>query len=121
TSPETFTAWTADRGAIGCLHRAESLASRHFDGYVLWPAVWDKELTSDEIAALYSGENPAKVNSDDLILFPNMNTLVDAVDNSLWVDSGGSTASNFLPPFAEESTSIFLRTQLSPYITGKAV
>ena len=43
--------------------------SSPFDGDMLWPAVWNVQLSDEEVASLYAGASPLMVRPDDLAYF----------------------------------------------------
>lgn len=127
-SPGTDTAHSRtilglDRSAIG--HLKDATASRPFSGHIAWPAIWNAELTTNEIEALAAGANPLGIRPESLLRFwpllgehdpepPLVGGVGDVLNNDS--DTGGfPTKSTIGPP------TVSLRWPKRGFFEGAAV
>lgn len=73
----------------------------HFNGSVLWPAIWNVALTDDEVASLAAGAHPLTIRPESLVFFAPLGGLDPEHDRDI-VGGLSLTATNS-PTWSDDS------------------
>lgn len=90
TSPTTTWPGGLDTLAIG--YQADSSPTNYMDGQIWWVGYWNVALSAGEIRALAQGRPPYTIRPENLVSFPDLQTLWDPILGAKWTQTNTTPA-----------------------------